>query len=453
MIARIRNGVLANAFDKLVIAVTQLTLVAVQASHWGLHLYGAWILLSTIPSFLAVGDFGFATAAGNKMTMFVARGDQEAAVETFQSAWCAILISTAGIGLTFFSAIWLAPSAIIGVIRGIPIIEVRLIVTLLSVYGISVLQGSIFFSAFKCDGKFATGAMWNALIIMWESSLVILVVYLAGSPTAAASALVAGRISGLVAQNLALRKTVPWLTVGLKRATLREIGVLLVPAGTVMLVPLAQALFLQGAAIAVGLAAGQGAVPAFTASRTLSRTGLQACWLFNAALMPEFSVARARGDNVSQTSIVLFTVAVSIVLLLPFAVLLGTLGPYIIRVWTRGVVHAPSDLLWLMAATVVVGGLWYPLSNLILAVNRHASYSYAYVILAVGCLPLAYFLSLHFGAAGAAAAMLVVDLGMLTVLVSIGTRELADVSDLRKALAVMSDGVTLRLSRLAGTSK
>jgi hypothetical protein len=58
-------------------------LVPVLASRWGLELYGQWLLLATLPQFLSMSDLGFATAAGTRMTMAVARGDRDEALRLF----------------------------------------------------------------------------------------------------------------------------------------------------------------------------------------------------------------------------------------------------------------------------------------------------------------------------------------------------------------------------------
>ena len=76
MFARLLRGIGANALSQIVSIGLQLALVPVLATHWGMKLYGTWLMLFTIPSYLALGDFGFATAAGVDMTMKVARGDK-----------------------------------------------------------------------------------------------------------------------------------------------------------------------------------------------------------------------------------------------------------------------------------------------------------------------------------------------------------------------------------------
>jgi O-antigen/teichoic acid export membrane protein len=428
------GGVSANIFDKLVVTVTQLTMVPVMANAWGLHLYGLWVLMFTAPSFLAMGDFGFAQAAGTKMTMAVARGEREEAVHIFQSAWVATLLSSAAlVGLTA-ALTWLLPASVFGSDPGMPVGEVRLTLFLLMIYGIAAVQGSIFFAGFRAAGLFAVGAFWNAIIILTESGFIITAVLLGAQPLAAAITILTGRVLGLIGQNILLRRRVPWLTIGLQRASAAETRSLFAPAGAVMLVPIAQAFYLQGSALALGAAAGQAAVPAFTAARTLSRVGMQMCWLFNTPLMPEFSAAAARRDRRAQAMMVLVTLLVSAALVMPYALLFAVVGREVILTWTHGVIHSPQSLLWVMAGSILFGGFWFPLSNLILALNRHASYTGWFVAFAVLGMPSTFVLARWLGATGAGLSMMLLDLGMLVVIVLLTRRLLVTGRELRTAV-------------------
>ena len=67
-------------------------------------------------------------------------------------------------------------------------------------------------------------------------------------------------------------------------------------------------------------------------------------------------------------------------------------------------------------------GFWNPLSNLILAMNRHAGYAYPYVVLAIATVPLTYLLAQRLGATGAALSIVLLDLGMCGVVVRLGRR-------------------------------
>lgn len=417
MIRRLLGGVGANVFDKIIVSGAQLTLVPVLAGAWGLKQYGLWVLLTTIPSFLAMGDFGFATAAGTKMTMAESRGERTETIHVFQSAWCAILTSSAALGLLAVILVYLLPGSLISDGSSMSPLDTKITLLIMIFYGIAAIQGTIFFAGFRCAGLFAVGAFWNAIIILIESVVVIAVVLCGGGVMAAAIGLLSGRILGLMGQNALLLRRVPWLTLGISHATRAEIKSLFAPAIAVMLVPIGQACSIQGSAVALGLAAGQAAVPTFTAARTLSRVGLQMCWLLNTALMPEYSAATARGDRRAQAAMVLATILVSAVLVIPYAIGFALLGHWFIRIWTHGVINSPPTLMVVMGAGIVFGGFWYPVSNLILAKNQHGSYSVLFMVFAILFVPIGYLLSLRFGATGAGIGMALLDMAMFVTIV------------------------------------
>jgi O-antigen/teichoic acid export membrane protein len=422
VIRRVAAGIGMTVFDKLVVAGTQLALVPILASHWGLALYGQWLLLATVPQFLAMSDFGFATAAGTRMTMAVARGDRDEAVRVFQSAWRAILASGAAmIGLALAAA-WLLPAALFGAAPAAPVAELRGVLAILAAYGVVAVQGSIFFAGFRAAQLFALGAFWNATVLLIENAALVATVMLGGGPMAAAAAWLTGRVIGLAGQNLLLRRRVPWLTIGLARGSWEEARALLAPAGAVMLLPIAQALVLQGMALVVGAVAGRAAVPAFAATRTLSRIGMQLCWIVGTPLMPEFSAALARDDRRRMVAMIAGTLLFSGLCVAPFALGFLVWGRDLIGLWTYGAIVPPASLVTAMGLAILCGGIWYPLSNLILAANRHAGYTVWYLGLAAAAVAVAVKLTERYGATGAAAAMAALDAAMLVIVARLAGR-------------------------------
>lgn len=419
---RVSLGVGANIYDKLVIAAAQLAMVPVLATRWGLELYGAWLLLATVPSFLAMSDLGFATAAGTRMTMAVAREDRDEAVRLFHSAWAMVLASTAAAGVLALAAVLLVPSGMLPDGRGFPAEEARLTLAILVGYALLALQASIFGAGFRCAGHYALGAFWSANTVLFESLAAIAVALSGGGPQQVAVALLISRGVALALQGLTLRARVPWLRIGLSRASRDEVRALVRPALAVMALPAGQASFLQGTVLALGAAAGAAAVPAFVAARTLSRIGLQVTQLVVHALMPEYSAAVARGDRRSQAVMLLATLGSAAAVLVPFALILALAGPTIVEAWTAGVVRPDAALMLVMALTVVLGGFWNPLSNLILAMNRQAGFSYPFLALALLTAPVSYFLALSLGETGPAVAIAAMDLLMCGLIIRLGRR-------------------------------
>src|ERR1700722_10051440 len=84
---RLMRGFGATALSPVVTALIQLGSVPVLLHVWGAAKYGDWLLLSAIPSYLTLSDLGLGDASGSEMSMRVAAGDREAALQAFQSSW------------------------------------------------------------------------------------------------------------------------------------------------------------------------------------------------------------------------------------------------------------------------------------------------------------------------------------------------------------------------------
>src|ERR1039457_306679 len=65
--------------------VIQLVQLPVFLHYWAMPVYGDWLIVTAVPTYLSFSTTGFGTVAGNEMTMMFARGDREGALRSFQS--------------------------------------------------------------------------------------------------------------------------------------------------------------------------------------------------------------------------------------------------------------------------------------------------------------------------------------------------------------------------------
>ena len=343
------------------------------------------------------------------MTHSVARGDRAAAVKTFQ----AVRTAVAGVCLMAFgicaAVLYSLPDARFAFVTGVSHTHARHAILLLAAYGLLSIQNSVSMAAFRSIGLYATGTYLQNTINLAENLAAFGVVILGGDIEAAAQTYVLCGLIGVTVRMLVLRTRAHWLTHFSWRAPLAEIRRLTPPALAVIALPMALALSLQGTVVVVGMAAGPAAVPAFTAVRTLSRLGVQLTMIVNNAVLPEFTMAVASVDHARRARLAFLSLAASAAILTPmFFVVIGA-GPLILELWTHGVIHAPYPLIVVMALTMLVNGTWFPISNLIFALNRHSLYSYYYLAAAGAAVLVCYPLVGLFGSPGAALSLLLLD--------------------------------------------
>ena len=68
-------GFLSNWVSRLAGSLIQLVQVPVFLHFWSVPMYGEWIAVNAIPSYLSFSNIGFGSVASNEMTMLMGRGD------------------------------------------------------------------------------------------------------------------------------------------------------------------------------------------------------------------------------------------------------------------------------------------------------------------------------------------------------------------------------------------
>jgi len=403
------GGIAANLYGQIVQVVVQIVSVPVLASCWGISTYGIWLMLFTVPSYLALSDFGFASAAANHMTVSVARGDRHAAIATFQATRVTVLCIALAVFGICAAVVYGLSDRFLASAQEVSHGHSRQAILLLTGYGLLSLQNGVTMAGFRSSGFYGFSTFILANVQLAEFLAALAVVALGGGIGAAALAYFSVRLIGSVSLAIALKRSVPWLPSMARPSSLKSARMLVSPAIATMALPAAQALFLQGTVLVVGWAAGSSAVPAFTAVRTLSRLAIQITSVVNHAIMPEFTVAAARLDHLRKARLAFLSIITSAIVLAPMFLAIVPGGKLIIRLWTHGTIQPTFGLILVMAISMVINGLWHPISILILALNRHAQFSYYYLIAAAGSVLMSYPLVRLMGPMGAGISLVLLD--------------------------------------------
>ncbi len=450
---RVALGVGANAIDRIAIALMTLLLVPVLASHWGLARYGGWAMLTTVPSLFALGDLGFANAATVRMTMEIARGERGAARATIRSATqvvamaCGVILVLVG-GLACF-----LPDRFILEVPLTSYQEMRNAIMALAVYACLVMGCALLQGVFRSNARFALGTVLATVTTLLETGLLVLVVWLGYGIGAGAMAMMTGRLIGVAVMFVAAATLRTGVLPGLRGGDAAVRRELLGPALAAMSIPLASALLLQGTVAALGLMAGAALVPAFVAARTLSRIGLQGSQILTTALMPEFGAETAKGNHRAVIRMFVAVLGTAAAIAVPFSIALALAGPWIVALWSNNHITAPDSLMLAIAASALRGGIWSPLSNLMLAINRQAEFAIAYAVLAACGVALTLLLGPKLGSTAAGLALALVDFAMLVVVARFALRHWVRRQNLAEVSEELAQEARADLDRLIGRKR
>jgi O-antigen/teichoic acid export membrane protein len=403
---RVLLGIGANAAGKFWIILLQLVSVPILITKWGASEYGVWLMLSAVPSYIALSDLGFGTAAAVDMTKRVALKDRDGALTAFQSVWAFISAISAGILLLAVVA-WLFRQPIQTTVHmDGEVFNAAQLLILVSLLG---LQMGVVNIAFRSVGRYAQGTFFFDLLTPIEGVMLLIVAIGGGHLVAGATAILVIRLTGVCLYYRSLRRTEPWVRFGLSHASTGEIRTLAKPALAALSLPLSTALSIQGIIFVVGLAISPIAAATFGTIRTITRLPLQIVGIFSRATLPEITIAYAQRELIKLNLLVGANLLTFVLVTLPAAVALTLFGQWCLDVLTRGRIHAPLALFLIMTVIMVFQTFWNTVGNFLFALNLQQRFAHIYAALSIVSLITCYFVAKWLGLEWMAAVLIVVD--------------------------------------------
>jgi O-antigen/teichoic acid export membrane protein len=394
---RIAHALAASAFGQAVTIATQLLLTPLFFRQWGAGMYGEWLILSSVPSYLSMADMGIGSAAGNEMTMRAGAGDHAGAQQTYRGAhWVALgagaIGSLIGLGLATMAVFWHTPRTTL-----ITPADAGLIIAILSLgVGLS-FQGGVISAGFRAAGRNALGITLSNVSRLLEAVTMGVLLVLGWGPLGLCAAGLAAKAIMQVVQHIWLRRICPWLHCPKVPADRTLVSRLIAPSLGFMAFPLGNALALQGPILIIGQIMGGPAVAIFSATRTLARLPNQITNVFNASVWPEMSRAHGAGDRSMLRALHRSSWGLTLLLVVSSSTALLLFGPWMAKAWLGSKTHFEPMVLTFLILVTVISAIWNASSVVLAAINEHAELGARYVLVNGLCLGLAWFLTPTFG--------------------------------------------------------
>ncbi len=409
---RLILGLISQWISKLANTIIQLAQVPVFFHFWSEAVYGNWLLLNAIPTYLSFSNIGFGSVAGNEMTMAEAREDRETTLRVFQSCWWLIVLVLSLTALVACVLIFFVP---VGTLLNVHAIGERDCKWIVAWLGIAVLVGQLeqlLQSAYRCVGRYPYGSFIKSCMTLAAFVAMLVPVTLGFGPRTAAMVFAVANLAGTALLIGLVKHDLPWIRFGWSYARFAEIRRLTPPAFAFMGFPMGNAINLQGTLQAVGYALGPVAVAVFGTARTVSRVALQMVQMINSTFEPEVSKSFAQREipllrtlhrRACQMALILAVIIVT-------AMILG--GPFFLSHWTQGKVPPSRELLSILLLVVILYALWSTSSTVMTATNQHKRLAAVYLGATGITVAVTYFAARRLGLYGAAASLLLSELLM-----------------------------------------
>jgi len=397
--------VTAHFYAQGVTIVTQLATLPIFLARWSTEQYGQWIMLSAIPVYLTVADFGIVTAAGNMMSMHKARGETAELNRVFKSS---IFIIVCVVPL--LALLTVVPLLFFGF--GLSTDHRSALAALLLASLLNVACG-LFDAAYRPFGKYpkVTVLLTTARVFDWMGTIAGL--YIGGSLASAALGLLSGRFVACIAIFLFALRDVPELKWNLRQVDGSLVKQLIRSGVGFLSFPIGNLLTLQGMVVLVGAQLGGGAVALFNSSRTLARLLAQLAILTGKSSAPEISKLYGAGKDREADALITKLLWTILPLTIVGAIALELLGPTILEHWSRGKLILDRKVFTWLVVGAIFAAYWQIRSTQLTATNRHSFLASMFLIVSASALLAAFLTEKYFGITAAAASTCLIEVAMV----------------------------------------
>ena len=406
---RLLLNFIANWIGRLANTIILFVQVPVFLHFWSVPLYGDWLIINTVPTYLTFSNVGFGSVAGNEMTMLFARGDRDGALRIFQSCWWLISIICTATIILMSAALYFLPATHLLRLQNTGDTDAKWIIFYL---GIAVLLGQLeqlLQAAYRCIGRNAYGAILKNVCTLLAFAIMLVPVILGKGPRETALVFAAVNIAVTIFFCFLVKHDIPWIEYGWTHASRAEIRKLARPALAFMGFPIGNALNLQGTLLAVGYALGPTAVVVFSTARTVSRVALQMVQMVNSTFEPEMTMAFGASNIDLTRSLHRRAVQFALIIAVVIVACMMLFGPWFLTHWTNGHVPPSKNLLAILLLVVIFYTLWSTSATLMTSTNQHQRLAAYYIVATTITCALCYLLARWYGLFGAAISLLVAE--------------------------------------------
>jgi len=383
VLKRIVSGIGANSFGQVVNLLIQLVSVPVLIASWGFGAYSEWVVLSAIPTYLALSDLGVTTAASSKVVIWHERGRLRGARAVYSTSFAFLLLAGFSVlllavgSLAFFDLFSLLNLKSIRSGDGV------LILSALTGYSLLCLLTNMISIRYRAFKVLPLSSFIMNAIRMLEWSAALLCAYLTQSLVATSLMLLAVRLVGLVSKNLIANRLGITLRFNPSMIGKRAFVTLIKPSIASLAFPIGLALNVQGLIILLSVLLSPAHAAIFGLYRTISRVLVQFSTVVNQSLWPEISYAFSIGDNQLVRKMIRYALKFS----LPIACVMGALvvvyGGTIFDVWSGRKDDYSSSIMLVLIIGALTHVAWQVYWVALMATASYASFAVVFMLVSI----------------------------------------------------------------------
>lgn len=394
----------AHSFGNAITLIDRLLLVPVLFSTLPATTANAWLVVRTVPSYLAAGDVGLSSEAGNRMTHALHEGEPDRARALYST--CLFVISCLGLllGAAFFTWTYLAGAPWLAARAEVSWGVAFMALMFTTLYALQINQSQLVNAVFRSVARDHVGVTLTHCVRACEMTLFVAAITLTAHIGAGAAAYCGARAVGNVLLHRAKRRSAPWAVASRSLVDMRLLKRMVRPALGFAALPFSMGLQQQAPLLVLADAQGLGLAGAYATAQTFARLiaqyGLQITRTVWPALTRAASEQPGSDDFWRLHDRAVGLAAVGGIALGALAV---AMAPHLLAWWTVGQVRHSLPTVALLVAAAVVNAVWHVSYSSELSTSRHGRIAGLHALVMLSSLPLLWWLVQPAGADRASA--------------------------------------------------
>ncbi|HLO56928.1 MAG TPA: hypothetical protein VK169_21720 [Saprospiraceae bacterium] len=413
---RLLNGLSSGIVGTATTVVIQLVGIPLLLIYWGTELYGEWLVLFTLPSYIAMSDIGLGTVVCTEINVLISQNKKEEAKQVFKSAFN-FIVKLGLIPLTFLISISFWPLLRSGLnIEKINESEFTYSFIFLCVYSFLAIIITLPQGMYRSIGLFARGQYVTTAFRIVEFCMFLTAILLEFNIIWVAFTYLLARLFYALFVIYDLKRKTEVAQFTLQRTDYSNIKKMIKPSISMMSIYLGQSFTSQGIIVIINVALGSVSVAIFSTIRTLCNMAKQPLMIISLTFWGEFTTAFAQKNKVLIHKLFkmanLATIGASILA----TIFLYFFGAWILNIWTQGKIQIEEPFYTIFLLSIISNVFWYTRWNFLLSINNHTKAVYFYLGSTIVVMLLIWFLTPMYGLVMVAIGLIMMDLFMIPVL-------------------------------------
>jgi len=369
----------ANTFGLGVNFLSQIAMVPLFITFWGIDRYADWILISALSSFFAMTDMGLNRASNNEFVIKYNQKDYDTCSKLQTNAFLFIL-SVFGVFILIsllISYLW-GFKGMLGV-EHFSEKETSYAFLLLMFEVFAIMYGRVYHGIFRATSRTHIVIVVDNFIRVGELVILFCGIYFKLDILTMLAFYVLPSLAGILFKHF-YSKSIFASGLSIKNFDIKVLKSLAKPSLAFMFFPLGQAISSQGLVFVISTLLGGTVLVAFTTTRTLVNFLRQLMNMLSTSINPEICSAYGRKDYKTIFNIYNRSLVITFVTTVVCIIFLLITGKYIYQEWTKHAITFNYTFFAGMLFVLLISCLSGLSSVIPLSTNTHVRFTTAYLI-------------------------------------------------------------------------